>query len=71
MVGMWKTDIRIDLNDQERQELERLERSQVAPHLDVCLRRQLIATEPHEQGKRLLDRIVAMLVKLSRAMRDD
>lgn len=40
-----------------------------AAMLDVCLRRHLIATEPHEHGKRLLDRIVAMLVKLSRAMR--
>jgi hypothetical protein len=42
-----------------------------AAMLDVCLRRQLIATEPHEHGKRLLDRIVAMLVKLSRAERDE
>ena len=39
--------------------------------LDVCLRRQLIAPELHERGKQLLDRIVAMLVKLCRALRDD
>jgi hypothetical protein len=38
--------------------------------LDVCLRRQLIPAEAHERGKQLLDRIVAMLVKLCRALRD-
>jgi hypothetical protein len=38
--------------------------------LDVCLRRQLIAVEDHDRGKQLLDRIVAMLVKLCRALRD-
>ena len=41
-----------------------------AAMLDVCLRRGLIATEVHDRGKQLLDRIVAMLVKLCRAMRD-
>ena len=41
-----------------------------AAMLDVCLRRGLIATEAHDRGKQLLDRIVAMLVKLCRAMRD-
>jgi Winged helix-turn helix len=35
MVGMWKTDLRIKLNEEERQELERLGRSQVAPHRAV------------------------------------
>ena len=29
---MWKTDLRIELDGEERQELERLARSQVAPH---------------------------------------
>jgi four helix bundle protein len=42
-----------------------------AAMLDVCLRRQLIGAELHERGKQLLDRIVAMLVKLCRALRDD
>ncbi len=42
MVAMWKTDLRIDLNDQERQELERLERSQVAPHRAVVLARTVL-----------------------------
>jgi hypothetical protein len=41
-----------------------------AAMLDVCLRRQLIAVEAHDRGKQLLDRIVAMLVKLCRALRD-
>jgi four helix bundle protein len=41
-----------------------------AAMLDVCLRRQLIASEAHDRGKQLLDRIVAMLVKLCRALRD-
>jgi putative transposase len=35
MVGMWKTDLRIELDEEERQELERLTRSQVAPHRAV------------------------------------
>ena len=37
---------------------------------DVCLRRQLVGLAEHERGKQLLERIVAMLVKLCRAMRD-
>jgi hypothetical protein len=41
-----------------------------AAMLDLCLRRQLIASEAHDRGKQLLDRIVAMLVKLCRALRD-
>jgi hypothetical protein len=42
MVGMWKTDLRIELNDQERQELERLERSLVAPHRAVVRGRTIL-----------------------------
>lgn len=38
--------------------------------LDVCLRRQLVAADVHDRGKQRLDRIVAMLVKLCRALRD-
>ena len=41
-----------------------------AAMLDVCLRRQLIAADMHDRGKQLLDRIVAMLVKLCRALRE-
>jgi hypothetical protein len=32
MVGMWQTDIRIELSTEERQELERLSRSLVVAH---------------------------------------
>jgi len=35
MVGMWKTDLRIELDEEERQELERLTRSHVAAHRAV------------------------------------
>ncbi len=42
-----------------------------AAMFDVCLRRTLVDTETHERGKQLLERIVAMLIKPSRAMRDD
>jgi hypothetical protein len=35
MVGMWHTDIRIELSVEERQELERVSRSLVAAHRDV------------------------------------
>jgi hypothetical protein len=35
MVGMWKTDLRIELSVEERQELGRLARSLVAPHRAV------------------------------------
>ncbi len=41
-----------------------------AAMLDVCLRRRLIAPETHDRGKQLLDRVVAMLVSLCRALRD-
>ena len=41
-----------------------------AAMLDVCLRRDLIAAAPNHQGKALLERIVAMLIKLCRSMRD-
>lgn len=37
---------------------------------DVCLRRKLVDTETHDHGKQLLERIVAMLIKLCRALRD-
>jgi hypothetical protein len=42
-----------------------------AAMFDVCLRRGLIANETHERGKQLLERIVAMLIKLCRALRAD
>ena len=35
MVGMWKTDLRIQLTEEERDELERLSRSLVASHRAV------------------------------------
>ena len=38
---MWKTDLRLELNEQERQELERLGRSQVAPHRAVVRARTI------------------------------
>ena len=41
-----------------------------AAMFDVCLRRELIASETHDRGKQLLERIVAMLIKLCRSMRD-
>jgi four helix bundle protein len=40
-----------------------------AAMLDVCLRRQLITAEAHERGRHMLERIVAMLIKLCRALR--
>lgn len=36
--------------------------------LDICMRLGLIEQKPHEQGKALLDRVVAMLVKLASAL---
>jgi Winged helix-turn helix len=39
---MWKTDLRIELKEQERQELERLDRSQVAPHRAVVRARTIL-----------------------------
>jgi four helix bundle protein len=41
-----------------------------AAMLDVCLRRKLIAEDVHRAGKQLLDRIVAMLVKLATKLQD-
>ena len=38
-----------------------------AAMFDVCLRRKLIADDTHRRGKQLLDRIVAMLVKLAKS----
>jgi hypothetical protein len=35
MVGMWKTDLCIELTEEEREELERMSRSLVAPHRTV------------------------------------
>jgi hypothetical protein len=35
MVGMWKTDLRIELTEKEREELERMGRSLVLPHRAV------------------------------------
>ena len=40
-----------------------------AAMFDVCLRRELIARETHQSGKQLLQRIVARLIKLCRALR--
>ena len=39
---MWKTDLRIELDEQERRELERLERSLVAPHRAVMRARTIL-----------------------------
>lgn len=36
--------------------------------LDICMRLRLIDQKPHEQGKAILDRVVAMLVKLASAL---
>ncbi len=41
-----------------------------AAMLDVCLRRKLIVEDAHRDGKLLLDRIVAMLVKLATNLQD-
>jgi hypothetical protein len=41
-----------------------------AAMLDVCLRRKLITDETHRKGKQLLDRIVAMLTKLSKTLQE-
>jgi hypothetical protein len=42
MVGMWKTDLRIELNEEERQELERLGRSLGAPYRAVVRARTIL-----------------------------
>lgn len=39
---MWKTDLRIELSDEERQALERLDRSLVAPHRAVVRARTIL-----------------------------
>jgi four helix bundle protein len=39
-----------------------------AAMFDVCRRRNIIDEETHPRGKRLLDRIVAMLVKLCQTL---
>jgi len=39
---MWKTDLRIELSDEERQELERLDRSLVEPHRAVVRARTIL-----------------------------
>jgi four helix bundle protein len=41
-----------------------------AAMLDVCLRRRLIDDQTHNKGKVLLDRIVAMIVKLATSLQD-
>jgi hypothetical protein len=42
MVGMWKTDLEIELSLEERQELERLGRSLVASHRAVMRARTIL-----------------------------
>ena len=42
--------------------------TECAAMLDVCLRRKLITEQAHRSGKQLLDRIVAMLVKLATSL---
>ena len=39
---MWKTDLEIELNEQERQELERLDRSLTASHRAVIRARTIL-----------------------------
>ena len=39
-----------------------------AAMLDVCLRRELISSDIHRRGKQLLERIVAMLIKLCKSL---
>jgi len=39
-----------------------------AAMLDVCLRRKLIEGDIHRRGKQLLERIVAMLIKLCQTL---
>ena len=41
-VGMWKTDLRIELADEERQDLQRLDRSLIAPHRAVVRARTIL-----------------------------
>ena len=42
--------------------------TECAAMLDVCLRRRLTTEQVHRTGKQLLDRIVAMLVKLATSL---
>lgn len=42
MVGMWKTDLRIELSEQERQELGRLGHALTAPHRAVVRARTIL-----------------------------
>jgi transposase-like protein len=42
MVGMWKSDLRIELSEEEREELERLSRSHVAAHRAVVRARTIL-----------------------------
>ena len=42
--------------------------TECAAMLDVCLRRKLTTEQVHRTGKQLLDRIVAMLVKLATSL---
>ena len=44
--------------------------TECAAMLDVCLRRKFIAVEVHRSGKTMLDRIVAMLVALAKALQE-
>jgi four helix bundle protein len=39
--------------------------------LDVCLRLELMPSESHRSGKEMLERIVSMLVKLSKSLESD
>jgi hypothetical protein len=39
---MWKTDLQIELNEDERQELERLDRSLTSPHRAVVRARTIL-----------------------------
>jgi four helix bundle protein len=41
-----------------------------AAMLDGCLRRKLITDDAHQRGKQLLERVVSMLIKLSKALDD-
>lgn len=42
MFGMWQTDLRIELTEDERHELERLDRSLTAPHRAVVRARTIL-----------------------------
>jgi hypothetical protein len=42
MVGMWKSDLQIELSEEERQELERLDRSLVGSHRAVVRARTIL-----------------------------